>query len=248
MRPNGNPGYTQSGPLFRAKTRALEKLLAKTLDPKTTTLSLIYPTGPLRLRPSDIPGYVPSNGDASMTTQQDDEDDQLDSWAWFRRNPAEARIRGLDEGMRGVAGAIAEAGGVDGVVGFSQGGAVAGLVAAALEHPHRTPPAHASWAEALRSANGGKALRFAVIYSGFYLPVDEVTWCYEPKIHTPTLHYIGGLDTVVDEGRSRGLIERCEDPVVAVHPGGHYVPISREWVMPIAGFLKKFADAMEAKI
>ena len=159
-------------------------------------------------------------------------------------------MRGLETGMAAVAETIRESGGVDGVVGFSQGGALAALVASTLEHPHRAPAAasHVAWAEALRAANGGRPLRFAVIYSGFFLPVEEVKWCYEPPIRTPTLHYLGGLDTVVDEGRSRGLIERCEAPLEAVHPGGHYVPISREWVMPIAGFVKKFADEMEAKI
>lgn len=238
---NPPPGYTQSGPLFRTKTRALEKLLAKSLDPKTTTLSLIYPTAPIRLSSADIPGYN------SPTAAADD--DQIDSWAWFRRNPDEPAVRGLETGMAAVARTIRESGGVDGVVGFSQGGALAALVAAALEAPRRTPPqADAGWVEALREANGDRVLRFAVVYSGFWLPVEGLRWCYEPPIRTPTLHYLGGLDTVVDEGRSRGLIDRCEEPVVAVHPGGHYVPISKEWVLPIAGFMKRFVDDMEPKI
>lgn len=151
--------------------------------------------------------------------------------------------------MHAVADAIRAHGGVDAVVGFSQGGALAALVASVLEHPHRTPPPHhAEWASAVREANGNRPLRFALIYSGFFLPVEELSWCYDPPVHTPTLQYIGGLDTVVDEGRSRGLVERCAEPIVAAHPGGHYVPISREWVMPAAGFMKRFVDEMEAKI
>jgi hypothetical protein len=43
----------------------------------------------------------------------------------------------------------------------------------------------------------------------------------------------------VDESRSQGLVERCEDPLVLTHPGGHYVPVNKEWVMPVAGFIKK---------
>jgi len=157
-------------------------------------------------------------------------------------------VHGLDAGMSAVADAIREAQGVDGVVGFSQGGALAAMVAAAMEEPRRTPPEGAKgWAEKLRGANGGRPLKFAVVYSGFYMPVEEVKWMYEPSIRTPTLHYIGGLDTVVEESRSRGLIERCEEPVVAVHPGGHYVPVSREWMMPIIGFIRKFAEEAEPK-
>jgi hypothetical protein len=66
---------------------------------------------------------------------------------------------------------------------------------------------------------------------------------YEPKVRTPTLHYLGSLDTVVEEGRSKGLVERCEEPVVVVHPGGHYVPVSKEWVMPLVGFVRKCVEA-----
>ncbi|SPO00220.1 related to dihydrofolate reductase [Cephalotrichum gorgonifer] len=234
-------GYTQSGPLFRAKTRALEKLLIKTLNPQTTSLTLTYPTAPIRLRATDIPGYAPPAPADGATA---DPDDEIDSWAWFRRDhPAAPTLRGLDLGMSAVASAIAEAGGVHGIVGFSQGGALAALVTAALEKPHREVPAeHAPWVEALRAANGGEALRFAIIYSGFWMGVDDIAWCYEPKIETPTLHYIGGLDTVVSEERSNALVERCEAPLVAAHPGGHYVPISKEWVMPIAGFMRRFVD------
>ncbi|PKS09584.1 hypothetical protein jhhlp_004201 [Lomentospora prolificans] len=237
-------GYTQSGPLFRAKTRALEKLLAKALNAINTSLTFVYPTGPIRLRPSDIPGFVPP---ADVKTDADAED-ELDSWAWFRRDAASPAIFGLDVGMKAVAQAIKDAGGVDGVVGFSQGGAMAAMVASALEEPRRTPPESArEWAEALREANGGEAMKFAVVYSGFYMPVDEIKWMYEPSIRTPTLHYIGGLDTVVEEARSRGLIERCIEPMEALHPGGHYVPITREWMMPITGFIKKFAGQLEEK-
>ncbi|CAI4211229.1 unnamed protein product [Parascedosporium putredinis] len=220
-------GYTQSGPLFRAKTRALEKLLAKSLAPLDASLTLHYPTAPMRLRPSDIPGFVPAS-DVQHTAPEDDE---LDSWAWFRRDAATPTLFGFDEGMRAVARAIADAGGVHG----------AGPDA-------RKPPAAAEgWAAALREANAGRPLQFAVVYSGFFMPVDEVQWLYEPAIRTPTLHYIGGLDTVVEEARSRGLVERCVDPLEALHPGGHYVPITREWMMPITGFIRKFAEQLEEK-
>lgn len=140
---------------------------------------------------------------------------------------------------------------MDGVVGFSQGGFVASLLAAVLENDRKLPPPPAeagnakahdnSWATTLREANGGKALKFAVVYSGFFAPQPDLAWLYEPnKITTPTLHYIGSLDTVVEEGRSRGLVARCEEPVVVVHPGGHYVPVSKEWVNPLVGFVRKF--------
>ena len=232
-----NVGYTQSGPLFRAKTRALEKLLIKALNPLSVNLTCIYPTGPVQLRPSNIPGYTPSDDN------DDDGPELLDSFAWFLRDNTATRYNHFPKGMSTVATAVREAGGIDGVVGFSQGGAVAALVAAAMEEPRRRPPeAEAEWVEDLRASNGGKPLGFAVVYSGFFAPVPELEWCYEPKIQTPTLHYLGSLDTVVEEKRSKGLVERCNEPTEVIHPGGHFVPISKEWTMPIVAFIKKYAE------
>lgn len=248
-------GYTQSGPLFRAKTRALEKLMAKSLAPLKLKPTLFYPTAPTRLSPRDIPGYEPSP-DA-------DADAETDSWAWFRKDEASGNYTALRAGFDRVASCIRdEAGGhVDGVVGFSQGGAMAAMVASALEHvggpeaegegegekKYRQPPASDAnydwgWVDGLREANGGRALRFAVIYSGFFSPPPELGWLYEPKIRTATLQYIGSLDTVVDESRTQGLVERSEDAVVVVHPGGHYVPVNKEWVMPLIGFVRKYCE------
>ncbi|KAI0431754.1 serine hydrolase FSH [Xylaria sp. FL1042] len=236
-------GYTQSGPLFSAKTKALNKLLIKALSPAPLNLhpTLVFPSGPHRLRPSDIPGYVPPE-DPSL---QGDEDD-LDNWAWFRKDEASGLYRGLEEGMQRIASTIREAGGVDGVLGFSQGGCMASLVTAALEHPYRTPPStstsistHTPWLQALRAANEHRPLHFGIIYSGFHATPPDLQWLFEPVLATPTLHFLGGLDTVVEEKRSQALVERCRDPTVLTHPGGHYVPVARDWVMPLVGWLRQ---------
>lgn len=158
--------------------------------------------------------------------------------------------------MARVADAIRDAGGVDGIMGFSQGGAMAAMVAAALE-PERVVPSSSSssssekpadddeppaeqWVRALRDANGHRPLRFAVIYSGFYARDDALAaWLYAGGLATPSLHVIGGLDTVVDEARSAGLVERCGPTARRiVHPGGHYVPVGKEWTMAVVGFLR----------
>jgi fermentation-respiration switch protein FrsA (DUF1100 family) len=262
----------------------LEKLMIKSLAPLNLVPVLFYPTAPTRLSAKDIPGYEPS------TNGQDD--DIIDSWAWFRKDEATNSYRLLNEGMTRVAESIANAvrgigagaadgsgtssetssvvagsgdgavgtGGsgtetvaagapIDGVIGFSQGGCMASMLTAAMELmpgtdvprtlPSSEDAAAWSWVQAVREANGGVPLKFGVIYSGFWGVPKDLAWLYEPVIATPTLHYIGSLDTVVDEDRSRGLIERCEEPMVAVHPGGHYVPVSKEWAMPLVGFIRK---------
>ena len=198
-----------------------------------------------------------------MTRDEDSADGaetEIDSWAWYRKDDSTGSYRLLEAGMMSLAGVIAaaqqgtgdERRPIDGVIGFSQGGSMAAMLAAAMENSpdagSRQPPPSdhgpdtLAWVQALRDANGGVPLKFAVSYSGFYATPPELAWLYEPKLTTPTLHYIGSLDTVVDESRSQGLIDRCEDPAVVVHPGGHFVPISKEWAMPLVGFIHKNAS------
>ncbi|KAJ4266480.1 hypothetical protein NW762_004467 [Fusarium torreyae] len=252
VKPNGNGGkkevkilmlhgYTQSGPLFRAKTRALEKTIVKLLNPVSLLPVFLYATGPNRLSPEDIPGYQPPE-------EPQPEDYQPDTWAWWRKDEATGSYRLLDEGMATVGQAIRDAEGIDAVCGFSQGGAMAALVAAALE-PERALPEgkEGNWARGLREANSGNALKFAVVYSGFWANPDSLQFCFEPKIKTSTLHFLGSLDTVVDESRSRALSDRCEDPMVLVHPGGHHVPVNKQWAAPLAGFIKEHGQDKEPK-
>lgn len=271
-------GYTQSGPLFDSKTKALTKLLTKTLS-AAAPIGLavepvfIFPTGPHRLRPRDIPGFVPANGDDG---DDGSDDDSSDAWAWFRKNEVNGTYRGFEDGMKRIAESIAEAGGdIDGVIGFSQGGCTAALIAAALEQnsseggedlakkkmmmmKKRVPgpdvpspsaetltgsPPDWTWVDNLRAANNNRALKFAVIYSGFWAPVPGLQWLYEdPPIVTPTCHFIGSLDTVVEEARCQALIDRCADPQVIVHTGGHYVPVAKQWAIALLGFIKKIYE------
>ncbi|TLS22318.1 uncharacterized protein PpBr36_09836 [Pyricularia pennisetigena] len=235
-------GYTQSGPLFHAKTRAMEKLMVKSLAPFNVQPTLVYPTAPNQLRSADIPGCE----------EEASEDDPraADSWAWFRTDDATGAYRLLREGMSRLTEAVRDAGGVDGVIGFSQGAAMAGMMAAVLDEPRRDVPGSDSarqWVQEMRDANAGRPLKFAVIYSGFQARPPGLGWMYEPPIRTPTMHFIGSLDTVVDEKRSRGLVDRCENPVVIEHPGGHHVPTSKEFAMPLIGFIKqKCVDDVDA--
>lgn len=90
-------------------------------------------------------------------------------------------------------------------------------------------------------------LRFCVVYSGFRAPGASYKGFYEPGIEMRSLHFMGQLDTVVSEERSRALVgcfvgggdaDRGVGKVV-VHPGGHFLPSQRPWLDAVAGFLKE---------
>ena len=310
-------GYTQSGPHFRNKTRALEKKLVKAFPERS--VSLVYPTAPIRLTPADIPGFSPltstssasnSNADSTDTTTGTD----ADAYAWWRRrNDAEPYYyEGLESGLGSIAKVLEEEGPFDGVIGFSQGGSAAGMVASLLEEGRRKAFVEAEAKGGMRppdgwwprrdgrallsglvtdetgeekdnestshtlSGNGSTAtnapyspnndsytaihppLKFAVSYSGYGTYNPLYAGFFNPRITTPMLHFIGTLDTVVEERRSLMLVEACagggggggggekkirtRDEVteekdnnytgsgerVVYHPGGHFLPASQK--------------------
>ncbi|KAK2757977.1 hypothetical protein FQN54_004383 [Arachnomyces sp. PD_36] len=244
-------GYTQSGPLFHAKTRALAKHLQKSFPLHTVSLS--YPTGPLRLNPADIPGYTPSETGSGEGTEE------IDSFAWWRRsNTADPpEYLGLEEGLGEVARVLREEGPFDGIIGFSQGAALAGMVASLLEGSSRQE-AFEHFSKISENGASGipfptsfepanlehPPLKFAICYSGFRSPGARYRAFYEePQIQTPVLHVLGSLDAVVDEGRSRALVEACEGDQeekgrVVWHPGGHFLPSQRAYLDAAVLFIR----------
>ena len=247
---NSALGYTQSGPLFHAKTRALEKHLQKHF-PSTI---LIYPTAPHVLNVADIPGYTP-------ITSGSHADGPSEAFGWWRRKGDDPIIyEGLEKGLDVIADTIRKEGPFDGVMGFSQGGAAAAMVASLLEDGEGRMRGY----EAARQRGGvgwpmsfledgehGKmiqpAMKFAVVYSGFRAPGILYKGLYEPKMKTKTLHFLGQLDSVVDEGRSRALIDVCEHQEVVVHPGGHFLPSQRPWLDAVVAFLKGVMEGSAQK-
>lgn len=242
-------GYTQSGSLFNAKSRALTKHIQKAFP--LHEVSAIYPTAPIRLLPSDIPGYEPSS--------ESNPDNEIESYGWWRRsNTATPPLyTGLDEGFAAVARTLKEEGPFDGVIGFSQGAALAAMVAALLE-----PGRKASFKHFSNISDDGAAgieipvpfgdeefqhpqLKFAICYSGFRSPGARYRAFYEePAIQTPVLHVLGSLDALVDESRSRALIEACagepeKEGLVVWHPGGHFLPSQRPYLDAAVRFIRE---------
>ncbi|KAF6222986.1 hypothetical protein HO133_001037 [Letharia lupina] len=242
-------GFTQSPPLFHAKTRALAKSLARPFP----NLHLRYVPAPHRLAGADIPGHDPAVPVAEAP----------EAYGWWRRKDhvmkdgqgkeAETGVvyEGIERGLQSVADCIREEGPFDGVVGFSQGAAAAAMVASLLEGRTRKE----AFAEA--EARGGMPypasflgevdgfvqapLKFAVCYSGFRAPGKLYEAFYEPRIRTKVLNVLGQVDVVVDEVRGMQLVSVCEggEGMVVVHPGGHFVPSQKPWLDAVVGFVKQ---------
>ncbi|PQE13542.1 dihydrofolate reductase protein [Rutstroemia sp. NJR-2017a WRK4] len=241
-------GYTQSGPNFNSKTKALTKLLNKHFPPTHPSypggIQLLYPTAPILLLPADIPGFSPTSDPALAPS---------DAYGWWKRETGGARYVGIEKGLDTIASSIESAGGIDGVIGFSQGACCAAFVASLLEpnresafalqrvkNPETALPYPASFTRLKNEIHQGP-LKFAISYSGFYAPYEGYQAFYEPKIKTRILHVIGSLDSVVEEERSTKLVDACEKESreVCYHPGGHFVPMGKEYGNVAVGFILK---------
>lgn len=92
----------------------------------------------------------------------------------------------------------------DGILGFSQGGAFAALLTEMMEN-EQTP------------------FKFSIIVAGFKPTMQVATnWMLtkEKKIKTPSLHFIGDLDTFVLPDKMNALLEAFEKPKIFRHTGG----------------------------
>jgi predicted esterase len=256
-------GYTQSGPLFRSKTRALEKNLQKAFPHRSIQLS--YPTAPIQLYKSDIPNWDDPNGTAGFENTDAGGEAAPDAWGWWRRKGEKEpyTYEGMELGFARCADVLKAEGPFDGVIGFSQGGALAGMLASTLETGRREAfekvlsKGGMRFPEALEEDTGfvtdvvHPPFKFAVSYSGFGASNNALYQAfYEPKIKTPMLHYLGTMDTVVEEKRSLRLVEACEDGSkdgrVVYHPGGHFLPSSqRQVVAPLLAFIKETVEGLE---
>lgn len=242
-------GYTQSGTLFHAKSRALVKHIQKSFP--LHEVSAVYPTGPMRLKPSDIPGFEPSDNV--------DPEDAIEAYGWWRRsNTANPPLySGIEDGLATVAKVLSEEGPFDGVIGFSQGAALAGMLAGLLE-PGRKETFDKFAKDEVEGAAGmpfpsafaqpgfqHPPFKFALCYSGFRAPGPRYRGFYDdPSIHTPVLHVLGSLDSLVDESRSRSLIEACagepeKEGLVVWHPGGHFLPSQRPFLDAAVQFIRR---------
>jgi len=249
-------GFTQSGPFFRVKTRALEKNLQKVFP----SIELHYPTAPIRLLKAHLPTSDQTNTEPDDATNGVEDDS--DAWGWWRRkDEAESfTYEGIELGLARIAEVLKSEGPFDGVIGFSQGGAAAGMVASLLEPGRRkafeTAQAKGgmwfpeSFENDTSSIEGiiHPPLKFAVSYSGFAPGTNPLYQAfYEPQIRTPMLHFLGSVDTVVEEKRSLWLVDACVDGRkegrLVYHPGGHFLPSSqRQYVGALISFIKEIIE------
>ncbi|KAJ5980176.1 hypothetical protein N7481_007474 [Penicillium waksmanii] len=228
-------GSRQSGELFRAKIQRLEKLTRQALGlSPSQNVDFIYPTAPFPLESAG------NNSDLRS---------RHGSWTWFNTESIDGIYPGFDTTLDCISSILTSSGPFDGIIGFSQGAALAIMIASLLEDNRKDsfdrlqlkggiPP------PITFSAPHYPPLKFVVCISGYAASHSTYRAFYDPPIETSILHVLGSMDTIVDEDTSLKLIQCCEDPentitpAVLRHPGGHTVPGGKRELVAIALFIK----------
>ncbi|XP_005314046.2 esterase OVCA2 [Chrysemys picta bellii] len=211
----GLHGYRQNQRSFHERTGALRKALRGRAE--LVSVSAPHP----------VPGPAAEHGAGRSPEPQDAEPR---GW-WFSRPREEtfdaleeaAACKGLDESLDTVARALAEQGPFDGLLGFSQGAALAALVCALQQRGDARFP-----------------FEFAILVAGFKSRAAPHSSYYREPIAVPSLHVLGDTDRVIPPGLSRELASHFVGPAVLTHPGGHFVPASASQKRAYLEFLAKF--------
>jgi len=206
-------GYSQNAVIFNKRLGAIRK--------ECKNIDFFFVDAPHILLPSEVFGASSRLDSEPPLEAVADEalDPNTAPRGWWRYN--ETRT-GLQTSILAVRDVLMTQR-FDGVLGFSQGAALAAVIAALLERPYLYPDF------LVDGKSPHPPLQFCIAVSGFRLNDPFSLEFLLPSYSTPTLHVLGKTDIVVVEERSRQLIAVSENSRVEEHNGGHFVPSQSSW-------------------
>nr|XP_020765457.1 esterase OVCA2 [Odocoileus virginianus texanus] len=214
-------GFRQSERGFREKTGALRKALRGRAE-------LVCLSGPHPVM--DAAGSEGAKPDSGPCPPEE----QPRGW-WFSEQEADVFLaledptacRGLEEALGTVAQALNKLGPFDGILGFSQGAALAALVCALGQAGDPRFPLP----------------RFVILVSGF---CPRGLGLMEPimkgPLSLPSLHVFGDTDGVIPSQESVQLCSRFNGAITLTHSGGHFIPAAAPQRQGYLKFLDQFAN------
>ncbi|XP_029783587.1 esterase OVCA2 [Suricata suricatta] len=214
-------GFRQSELGFREKTGALRKALRGRAE-------LVCLSGPHLVAGAAAPEGARPDSELCLP------EEQPRGW-WFSEQEADifnalshpTVCRGLEEALGTVAQALKKLGPFDGLLGFSQGAALAALVCALGQAGDPRFPLP----------------KFIILVSGFCprgLGLKEPV--LEGPLSLPSLHVFGDADCVIPSQESMQLASRFSGAVTLTHSGGHFIPAAAAQRQVYLKFLDQFAD------
>ncbi|EGZ26941.1 hypothetical protein PHYSODRAFT_471918 [Phytophthora sojae] len=213
-------GFGQDAPKFRNRISSLRRALKSSFD-------FVFPQAPFL-----VTSYPNSTPEEQAQMCVDAEAEPTYKWWDFEIDEETGKhtYGRVDEAVDYLAEFVKKEGPFDGIFGFSQGGMMASLL---LQRQCADPN------------NSPFAFKFAIFVASCDL--GDPVYKSEQKVGVPSIHIMGETDQIVTMGRSQKLLELYSNPKVFVHPGGHYIPTSKEPKDALREFAKEMTAAFDAK-
>ncbi|KAH7925296.1 FSH1-domain-containing protein [Leucogyrophana mollusca] len=208
-------GYGQNANIFSRRLGALRKSMPKDIE-------LVFIDAPLILHPVDLVGSSAITALGALGVPEAASDPNMTPRAWWKSNADRTVTHGMEESLLLLKDTLSR-NRYDGVFGFSQGAAMAALLAALLEKPHLYPPF------LINEQPPHPPFQFCVAVSGFKPSWSVSAEIFGASYSTPTLHVLGRTDVIVVPERSQVLVDLSSNKRVEEHDGGHFVPSKANW-------------------
>jgi hypothetical protein len=222
----------QCGESFRIETRFLTQYLISHLKSLDVLyhggIEFLYPT-----RPFCIYSAIPAGTPFSTSTPA--------GYAWWSHDIQENQFGELNAALEMVSIYLKENGPVDGVIRYSQGGALAIVLASLCEvqvRPERLE-ALSKQGTPITQQLPQSPLRFVICFSRYPGASTKYNGFYNPPIKTPSLVVSGQLDTIVSPKTTRLLIGAFDAVEYVTHYSGYYVPRSKDFLLKASEFIRR---------
>ncbi|KAJ1020653.1 hypothetical protein NDA16_004046 [Ustilago loliicola] len=219
-------GYTSNKFQFFKRSGAIRKACRDVAD-------FTFIKGPLIVQPITFAGDLdaPDTEESKVIDESTPIEEQPRAW-W--RLDDDGNYLDWDKSVDYINQVLKAEGPFDGIVGFSQGGCLAGILTSAFEKPELLP--------GLQLPKGQGAFKFAVAVSGFRSRDPLHQKLFETPIETPVLHVLGRTDQIVDLEFSQTLVDVCKNSRVEFHDGGHSLPSKAPWRNFFRDFFSTFTS------
>ncbi|KAJ5771539.1 hypothetical protein N7520_002068 [Penicillium odoratum] len=247
-------GFAQNGSQFRAKASRISNRITQLLTPKILSefpgrIEFLYPDAPLILEHPIGLGLNSVDRKEEQKNERQNflplgyEKEGFDLFGWWYGRDNVSRYRGIEASLSYVATYI-HGRPIHGILGFSQGGALAGMISSLIDCSDNPEKIAAIRAQGLPVDDflklpAQKPLRCCISIAGYMGTVRYYGSLYQWPIQTPSVHALASMDAVVEHYGTVDLAECFSSYEIVQYHGSHFCPRDRLTVEALAHFMLK---------